>query len=490
VRKSRPLLLIASVVGLALVALAWWVVDAVLSGPPRAKGVTVDRLTRHGEACLLPFADGCAPTERKIAYYRQVLSTRNTWPGRELWVLDLDSRLDTKVCDVGRCYHATWSPDGKRLAFACREGEEKESTLRVWQADTGRTTDIPLGARRLLGSARGRPVWSPDGSRFALQMERPDRSRGLFICAADGSRVVEVAPHHFGNTITEHLVSPTVWSSDGSRVAFIGYDAAGQDRICTVDAAGGDLRVVTGPMAGVTALVPSGDGARVAFATGEGRPSAEQQDGWTDLWTMKADGGGARGLTHGTHQDPGRRLAWLPLGWANDDRHIIACWTRGERAEENGLALVDPDTGEAISVCQGRRGRNSSAYRLLESWPGETYFNAGIYRSWAASPDSARIATVGSNRAARLPWGLGSAGRETDTLYVHSLPDRGTVEVFASVHTEDGYYLAFGESPPSWTPDGEQIVMVMRRDSRTFATGPCESDPYLITLPESLIHEP
>ena len=57
-RKSRTLLLIVSVGGLGLVALAWWVAANGFWGPAQLEGVTVEQLTRHGEAYLPPSAGG------------------------------------------------------------------------------------------------------------------------------------------------------------------------------------------------------------------------------------------------------------------------------------------------------------------------------------------------------------------------------------------------------------------------------------------------
>ncbi len=490
--KQALKLLGACALAAVLVGLAWIAAEKALWGPRPVGGVTVERLTQHGEA-RLQLGSGCAPTERRIAYYREALPTGHTPPKtRELWVFDLDSRLDTKVWGVGRAYDATWSPDSARLAFTYAEEGKDEVALRAWEARSGKTTDIPFRARGgEFGFCQGRPVWSPDGLRFAFQLLRPDESWGVFICPADGSPVIEVAPHHSRNTIAEGQVAPNVWSADGSRLAFIGHGAAGRVHICTVDASGGDLQVVAGPMAEITALAWSGDGARLVFATSEGRPRSEQQDGWTDLWIMNADGSGARALTHGTHPNPDGRLAWRPLGWTNDDRYVIARWTKGEVSEEKtwerGLALVDADTGQAISVFEERRGPEGGARRLLDRCSSTADFH-GVFNAWAASPAAPQIAMVGRSQAARLPWELGSAGKERGALRLYSIAERSTVELFASVRRNDGYWFPFGQSGPSWTPDGEQIVVAMRRDASR--TGTCDADLYLLTLPPDLVPDP
>ena len=92
-------------------------------------------------------------------------------------------------CDSSKCRnggdgitHATWSPDGKRIAFY-QEGN-------IWEVgadgkDLGRVTNCTFDRRP--GCLFANPIWSPDGTKILFW-----RQRGIYVMNADGSGVTRL----------------------------------------------------------------------------------------------------------------------------------------------------------------------------------------------------------------------------------------------------------------------------------------------------------
>ena len=113
-----------------------------------------------------------------------------------------------------------WSPDGSKIAFHHDPGGLELDTdtgqalapfsrtsVHVVNADgSGRTTLVDVKGWV------GRPVWSPDGSRIALQIDRD-----VYIVEPDGSDLARI---YEGSEGTNGFANGLAWTPDGDRIVF------------------------------------------------------------------------------------------------------------------------------------------------------------------------------------------------------------------------------------------------------------------------------
>lgn len=102
----------------------------------------------------------------------------------DLWLVDSTGAHRDQIthCAPDYCGQATWSPDGRRLAYERRkpESDGDGAAGRIWIYDVHDRASTSLFADT--GVVGYNPVWSPDGNRIAL-----------FDPQAQGIRVVEIS---------------------------------------------------------------------------------------------------------------------------------------------------------------------------------------------------------------------------------------------------------------------------------------------------------
>ncbi|MFF4040574.1 hypothetical protein [Streptomyces sp. NPDC001816] len=120
-----------------------------------------------GSEVLTPYGSRgtFSPDGRSIAFLRsEYYETDDGWDvGTDVYVLDTVTREERQVTsshNVGDA-PADWSPDGSRLVYATENG------LRTVDVASGATTDLQGNWGIALSSLRT-PVYSPDGSRIAF----------------------------------------------------------------------------------------------------------------------------------------------------------------------------------------------------------------------------------------------------------------------------------------------------------------------------------
>ena len=149
-----------------------------------------------------------SPDGRRLAFHRAT-----SLVPASIYVIDADGTHETRLL-AGTS--ASWSPDGKQIAFVDAEGIEvmdadgsnKKLLLRhLFRDDTYRPSDMGIGE----------PAWSPDGKRIAFMHlgDGDTQPAQVFVMNADGSnpRRVSVGP-------TFYAESDPAWSPDGSQLAY------------------------------------------------------------------------------------------------------------------------------------------------------------------------------------------------------------------------------------------------------------------------------
>jgi len=227
--------------------------------------------------------------------------------------------------------NANWSPAGTRIVFTQQwdpGGPSEHFLLSTINADGTGLKTLPRAGRLSVG-----PNWLPDGRRIIyldvsngtgrLKIEAasggPARLAGIpgsggdSACALPGGRVAFIRPQHgvsaiFVADLFGHgLKRITPWggiadkidcSPDGKRIAFskpeFGQDGKSSN-VYTIGTDGDDLLQLTHEVGGeVNAGADSWspDGTKIAYVS--------NKSGTYQIWTMNADGTGAKQLTHGT----------------------------------------------------------------------------------------------------------------------------------------------------------------------------------------------
>ncbi len=144
----------------------------------------------------------------------------------QLWIRDMKTGKDRQLTNITtQPQGATWSPDGKRIAFFDVDGMWRAASVSVVDVANGKVTRIHDS---LFGP--GIPAWSPDGKRIALAMVSPysksfrEGTNQILTMSseneADHSADQWFAPVPNLSIDSRGFCGP-VWSPDGTKMAAI-----------------------------------------------------------------------------------------------------------------------------------------------------------------------------------------------------------------------------------------------------------------------------
>ena len=399
-----------------------WQVTAGDGQPPRAVWTTSTI-----ENQVAPSPDGT-----RVAFVRGGQRGVPDWQRTEgdLWVRSLADGREVRLTQgLGVVSGPTWSPDGKRLAFAVARVELRSEApeysggkilyTRVdHQASTPAITSATGGKPMMLPASPGweaAPIWL-DNSRLLLQTVSGDnKTRQILVAdAATGrTRVLhrETDPRFWS---LPFIAPDPVPSPDGRWVAFVS-DRDGWDHLYIVPTSGGLVAQVTSGKYEVRHLAWSPDSTRVAFdRSEEGRPGVRHLAVATigDLSSTPA----AAVLTSG-------RGTNIQAVWAPDGRRLVYQHTDPQNPPD--LFLIDV------------AGKKTSPARLTESMP------EGVDRGALVEPELVKYrAPDGQEVSAYLfvPKGLDRSRKHPAIVWVHG---DGINQNYDGWHVEQNYSVYY-----------------------------------------------
>lgn len=301
--------------------------------------------------------------------------TADPWNATDIYLMDEDGT------DVRRVTENSWadgfpslSPDGRRIVFESNrlrtEGEPANtSDLFLMNADGTGQTHLVRGSSA---------TWSPDGKRIAfhasvsgaglpikLDPGAATTDSDIFLASVDDLRTNNERPENLTNSPAEIDDDPD-WSPDGRKIVFTSHavtddptnSATAELFIIAADGTGKRVRI-TNNSEEERAPAWSPDGKRILFECRKGLPAQGRVVATFELCVMNADGTGVTRLTS-------NGVPELTPSWSPDGRQIVFHRPVGGRAQFQ-LFLINADgTGE----------------RQLTFPPGNSAF-----ASWAEIPD-------------------------------------------------------------------------------------------------------
>jgi Tol biopolymer transport system component len=158
-----------------------------------------------------------------------------------------------------------WSPDGRQLAFMSIRGGNVDVYLLDLESGTeSQLTDHP--------AADWLPAWSPDGNRVLFVSDR-DGDAEIFLMDPDGTNQRPLT----SNEVTDEYPA---WSPDGKQISFACGYGEGRE-LCLMDADGANVRVLTNDRASVWVQTWSPDGKWIVFTS--------DRDGNRELYRLRLE---------------------------------------------------------------------------------------------------------------------------------------------------------------------------------------------------------
>ncbi len=246
-----------------------------------------------------------APDGQRVVYQRNGMDVMSDRRRSRLWMVSADGTDHRPVGSSDRDeFMPRWSPDGRRLLYAAREGESVQ--LYVRYMDTGQSSPLTHVLR-----APNDACWSPDGKTVAFTMLVPKK--------ADPFAKMPDKPEGAKWADPPKVIERLVYRSDGE-----GYVESGFVHLFVIPADGGTPRqLTTGDyhVSGRPAFTPDG---RTLLIAGNRHPNWEHEPNDSEIYEVGVADGAIRPLTDRRGPDfapavspDGRTIAYLGF----DDRY-------------------------------------------------------------------------------------------------------------------------------------------------------------------------
>jgi Tol biopolymer transport system component len=249
----------------------------------------------------------------------------------QIWVMNADGSSAVDLTQNGGADltydRPSWSPDGTQLAILYRN--QLDTTPEYDVAVISATTPIAAsasagtGVTNLTGGAgvdsgdptnAGGPAWSPDGSRIAFVRGNPGQVWVMNVSTAASARAASLSGSNAHPiTDTAQDAADVAWSPDGSKILFVNRSTG---HLFTADP-----NATTPGETQLTTSVPGANGS--AEYSPDGTKLVEQgaTSSGLGIWTMNANGSGAKLVTNGPSIFGGGHLVdqpnWQPAAAAH-----------------------------------------------------------------------------------------------------------------------------------------------------------------------------
>ena len=263
------------------------------------------------------FAPTYSPDGRRLAYAVDFDGGENF----HLFVRDFETGTDTDLTPERETNFALqpnfcWSPDGQQIAFLSNQNGNFDAYV---MPSSGGAARCLLAIQRPCWNVH----WSPDGKWLAVNFEASGQDYGLYLVALDGSEAFPLADEH--GMLNAHEAA---WSPDGSKLAFHSDAPNGWHQIGLFDLDSRLITWLTDESADCGSPAWSPDGSKVAYIRAQGA---------TDQVIVHTLGGKsvAYQVEAGVHHKP---------HFTSDGEHVIFIFTNPRFPP--GLWKLTPASGE------------------------------------------------------------------------------------------------------------------------------------------------
>ncbi len=258
-------------------------------------------------------------------------SDRDSPTNFEIYVVDADGNnlvrlTQNETSDI----EPSWSPDGKRIAFA--SNRDGDYDIYVMDADGGNVVQLTGGEMYNQLYDDKEPAWAPSGERIAFTSQR-DGDWDIYVMDADGSNVVKLTD----NWVQDY--NPT-WSPDGNHLAFVArrddlsiYIMSGDGNNPPVELIEHSLDEPPGSLTRNSCPAWSPDGERIAFISALSNTTPAS----TGLYVVDIDGSNITRL--------GDRRSGCPA-WSPDGKHIVFI------CDSNDICVIEADGSTTITLLE------------------------------------------------------------------------------------------------------------------------------------------
>jgi Tol biopolymer transport system component len=252
---------------------------------------------------------------------------------RNVWSVAADGSNEKRLTNGTKDeYHATLSPDGKKLLFV----SEVNGSRDIWVADANGDNAVPLTDDP---GTEDQPAWSPDGRQIAYAaFPKEGGSFDLWVVNADGSGRRRLT------TTPANEIFPA-WHPNGDEIVYV-TDASGNFDLYAMSVKDGRTSPLVVSPDHEARPQFSPDGTKLAFS----RWPANGRSSDATIWVANADGTAPIELT--AAPAPATHPAWAP------DGRVLAFQHRTEMGWEIWTLALPADIAHAghLRLAQQMRG--------------------------------------------------------------------------------------------------------------------------------------